>query len=317
MIKKLLLSSLTIVLMSSAAQNFSAMYPFTAVSSATSGNTGTIDPTPVPTASGVTFGSFMAFGTPGNTSANGVFGFSNWSTGATNADDANFTGAPNTSQYYEVTITPAAQSTISFSSIAFNMSRSSTGPRHWAVRGSADNYSANLTATIAPPNPNISVVAGDRFFWSLDSYTVSSGTQEKGSTVIPGAGYANVTNPVTFRLYPWNAEGSSGTFRIDTVIFNGSVATILGMNKATYGLNSNFNVYPNPSNDGMFTLETKAESAEISVVNTLGAEVASQSSEEGEEKIKLNLSKLPAGIYFVKIRSGNKISSQKLIISER
>jgi hypothetical protein len=317
MIKKLLLSSLTIVLMSSKAQNFSAMYPFTAVSSATSGNTGTVDPTPVPTASGVTFGSFMAFGTPGNTSANGVFCFTNWTTGATNADDANFTGSLSTNQYYEVTITPAAQSTINFSSITFNTSRSSTGPRHWAVRGSADNYSANLTATIAPSNPNISVAAGNSFFWSLDSYTVSGGKQERGSTVIPGAGYANVTNAVTFRFYPWNAEGASGTFRIDTVIFNGSAVTILGLNKASYDLNSNFNVYPNPSNNGVFTLETKAECTEISVINILGAQVASQFSQEGEEKIKLNLSTLPVGTYFVRIKSGNRISSQKLIISER
>jgi hypothetical protein len=259
----------------------------------------------------------MAFGTPTSTSANGVFCFTNWSTGATTGDDANFTGSINTTQYYEVTITPAAQSTVNFSSITFNMSRSSTGPRHWAVRGSVDNYSTNLTATIAPSNSNIAVVSGDRFFWSLDSYTVSGGKQERGSTVIPGAGYSNLTNAVTFRFYPWDAEGLSGTFRIDTVTFNGSIATITGLNKATYGLNSNFSVYPNPSNDGIFVLETKTESSEISVINIMGTQVASQSSNQGEEKIKLNLSALPAGTYFVRIKSGNNISSQKLIISER
>jgi hypothetical protein len=316
MIKKLLFSSLTIVLMSSQAQNFSAMYPFTGVLSGTA-NTGTVDPTPVPTASGVTFGSFMAFGTPSAVSASGVFCFNTWGTGATNADDANFTGSLSPSQYYEVTITPAAQSTINFSSITFNVSRSSTGPRHWAVRGSVDSYSNNLTATISPANSNISVVSGDRFFWSLDSYTVSGGKQEVGSTIMPGAGYSNLTNAVTFRFYAWDAEGSSGTFRMDTVIFNGSVTTILGLNKAAYDLGANFNVYPNPSNDGVFTLETKAESSEISVINILGAQVASQSSKEGEEKIKLNLSALPAGTYFVRIKSGNKVSSQKLVISEK
>ncbi|MBK9285733.1 MAG: T9SS type A sorting domain-containing protein [Sphingobacteriaceae bacterium] len=316
MIKKLLFSTMVFCGLMVSAQSFSGMYHFSSVMSGTA-NTGTLDPTPTPTANGLTFGAFSAVGTPSTVSASGVFAFNTWDLGATNGDNITFTGSINPGKYFEVTLTPAANSTISFSDIKFNMSRSSTGPRHWAVRGSLDTYSTNLTATIAPTNSNISVQAGDNFFWNLDSYTVTGGAQEVGSTILLGStSYSNVTNAVSFRFYPWNAEGNAGTFRLDTVIFNGSANMQVGLNKLTTKLNSGFTVYPNPSNEGVIHIDAKANYSKIEVINILGSVVAKQELTEAE-KLTLNLNNLPAGTYFIRAYTHESaILTEKIILNK-
>lgn len=313
MIKKLLFTALTLGALHISAQSFSGMYHFTGVMSGTA-STGTLDPTPTPTATGLTFGSFSAVGTPSNPSAGGVFAFDTWGVGATNGNNVTFTGSIDPAKYMMVTLTPAANATVNFTSITFNISRSGTGPRHWAVRGSLDSYSTNLTATIAPTNTNISVTTGDVFFWDLDTYTVTGGKQERGSTINLGTPYSNQTNPVSFRFYPWDAEGTAGTFRLDTVIFNGTNVIMAGINKVTTDLNSKFSLYPNPSNDGVVTIEAKNNFNKIEVLNILGAVVAQQNGVLAD-KIKLDLSTLPQGTYFVRISTGDKVSTEKLILS--
>lgn len=315
MIKKLLLSIFAFASVQLTAQNFSAMYHFSSVQTG-SANTGTLDPTPTPTANGLTFGAFSAVGTPSTTSANGVFAFTDWDLGATNGSDITFTGSINPAKYYSVTLTPNANSTITINSVAFNMSRSSTGPRHWAVRGSMDTYSVNLTATISPSNSNIAVTAGNIFLWSLDSYTVTGGKQERGSMInLASTSYSNVTNPVSFRFYPWDAEGNAGTFRLDTVIFNGSASVFVGLNKVTTELNSGFTMYPNPSSDGIITIEAKSDFTKVEVLNLLGSVVAIQAA-KNEEKITLNLNSLSEGTYFVRLSNGEQVRTEKLILTK-
>lgn len=314
MIKKLLLGTLLIVGLHVSSQSFSGMYPFTGVTSGTA-NTGTTDPTPPPTAAGLTFGSFSAAGTPSAPSTSGVFSFSGWPVGATNADDVTFTGTLNPGQYYGVTLTPSSNSSVTINSITFNMLRSSTGPRHWALRGSADAYAANLPASVNS-NTNLTVVATDVFFWAMDSYTLAAGKQAKGCTVTPGASYSNQTSPMTFRFYAYDSEGTAGTFRIDTVIFNGSASIIAGLKTLTHDLNAKFKLYPNPSNDGIVTLEPLSLNVnKVEVINILGAIVLVQNS-RSEEKIKLDLSSLSTGTYFVRMSSDSKITTEKLIISK-
>jgi hypothetical protein len=312
MIKKLLFSALTFVALGASAQSFNAMYHFSSVQSGTA-NTGTVDPTPVPTASGVTFGSFIAMGTPTDVSASGSFAFDTWDGGATNGNNLTFTGSVNSGKYYGVTLTPMPNSTVTLNSISFHVSRSSTGPRHWVVRGSADTYSTNLSASIQA-NPNLSVVPTNVFFWSLDSYTVTGGKQEPGNIVTPGASYSAQTSPMAFRWYPYDAEGNAGTFRIDTVVFSGMATVMVGLNKVSMELNSKFNLYPNPSHDGIVTIDAKNNFTKVEVINLLGAVVASQNGIL-EDKIKLDLGTLPEGTYFVRVSNGEKSTTEKLIIS--
>jgi hypothetical protein len=260
----------------------------------------------------------MAVGTSTNPSASGVFAFSSWPTGATNGDDVNFSGSVDPNKYYQVTVTPSG-SLVTLNSIAFNMSRSSTGPRHWVVRSSQDGYATNLPASISPANSNISVQTGDKFFWAMDSYTVSGGKQERGSYVtLGGASFSNQTNPITFRFYAYDAEGNAGTFRIDTVIFNGMTGGPAGIAEFTQNINSVIKIYPNPSNDGIIYLDPKKiVYSKVEVVNILGSVVAEEHKETAtNEKLKLNLNTLPSGTYFVRVTAGNKVYTERFFISK-
>jgi hypothetical protein len=310
--KKLLSITLVVSTMMVNAQSFSAQYPFTSVSSSTAANTGTMDPTPSPTATGVTFGSFTAVGINSVTAASGVFAFSQWDIGATNGNDVTFTGSLNIAKYYDVTITPNAGNSITLDSIKFNMLRSSTGPRNWAWRSGLDAFAANLTASVGT-NTNLSVQPGDNFFWSVDTYTTS--TQQKGSKVTFGAAFTGLTNPVDFRFYAWNAETTAGTFRIDSVTFYGSVTLATSIASLNFDLNANFNVYPVPNHDGIVYIENKnaQELSSIEVVDVFGNVVLS-SKNETASKIKLNLADVSNGNYVVRINTVSGISTKKLVI---
>lgn len=313
MIKKLLTIALITSAMMANAQSFSAMYPFTSVTTSSASPTGTVDPTPSPTATGVTFGSFTAVGVNTVAAGSGAFAYSQWSIGATNGNDVTFTGALSTSQYYNVAITPASGYSVSLTSITFNMLRSSTGPRNWAWRSDANAFATNLTASVGT-NTNISVQTGDNFFWSMDTYTTN--VQQKALTVtLGGTSFTGLINPVNFRCYAWNAETTAGTFRVDTVIFYGSASMATGLATLNFDLNSNFNVYPVPNNDGIVYIENKnaLELSSIEVLDMFGNVVLS-SKNEVASKIKLNVADVANGNYFIRINTANSSTTKKLVI---
>lgn len=220
-------------------QAFNVTYNFASVASGTGGYT---DPTTVPTATGATFESFTAVPATGNPynmgtnpNASGRFSFAGWPTGATSGSDV-FTGSLQTGQYYQVTITPNAGFSLSVSSISFTIQRSGTGIRQYAVRSSADGYTANLPASVSS-NANLSVVSGNIF-----QVTDASTTANAGSTITLSSGHTDVTGALTFRFYGFNAEGSAGTFSIDNVNIIGSVAA--AGTKPVISLSSNLLALP-------------------------------------------------------------------------
>lgn len=194
---------------------FAATYTFDSVKT-TSGLT---DPSPVPTASGATFGSFSATGTSTNPSASFRFAFSTWSRGATDGSDVFFSPqVDTTSKYYQVTITPDVAKLIDLSTLSFTIQRSATGPRQCFVRTSLDGYAANIgTLSVSPADANLSVVATNKF--QLVDQSISSGS----CLVTFGAGFTNISTPITFRFYAINAEATGGTFSVDNVVFSGTI----------------------------------------------------------------------------------------------
>jgi PKD repeat protein len=223
---------IALISLCSQAQSFSGLYNFDSVKT----TSGTIDPTPLPTATGVTFGAFSATGTPANPNAAFRFSFTDWSLGATNGETvyANLTGAINTGEYYEVTIAPAGAYSISLTDITFSFGRSGTGVRTYSVRSDADLYTSNLPASISPANINLSVQTGDVFFLNTDITTAS----QSGSTItLSGASFTNLSGPRTFRFYGWNAEGTGGTFSIDNVTINGSASLPAALSADFIGTN--------------------------------------------------------------------------------
>jgi hypothetical protein len=191
-------------------QSFSGSYPFASVTT----SSGTTDPTTVPAAIGVTFGSFSSVGLSVNPNAASRFSFTGNDTGASNGSDV-FTGLLNSGKYFQVTITPQSGFTLDINSITFTLQRSGTGIRQYAVRSSLD-YTANLPASIAPANSNLSVVSSN-VFQVVDASTSAN----LGSTLILGSAYDVIGSAITFRFYGWNAEAAGGTFSIDDVVING------------------------------------------------------------------------------------------------
>ena len=217
----LLIASAFAALLGVARADFTATYDFAAVTT----TSGTTDPTPVPTVANLTLGSFTAVGASANPNATVRFSFTGWPTGGVNANDnyAAQTGAVNPGEYYSVTLAPQPGFALNLTTLTFTAQRSGTGIRTYAVRSSAggDAFATNLPASISPANSNLSVQTGNVFFWTLDSVS----TAQNGSTVsLGGPAFQNLTTPVTFRFYGWNAEGSGGTFSIDNVVFTGNLA---------------------------------------------------------------------------------------------
>jgi hypothetical protein len=216
MIKNLLSIALTFSSIAASAQAFTGTYDFAATTTVS----GTTDPTTPPSATGVTFSPFTAVGTPSaNANAGGRFSFVGWPAGATNGNDlySSLTGSINPGEYYEFTITPQAGFTVSLNSIAFTVQRSGTGIRSYAVKTSADGFTSNLPASVVS-NATLSVVGTNEFFWNFDA---ASNAQNGSMINLFGA---TISGATAFRFYGWNSEAAGGTFSIDNVVINGSVA---------------------------------------------------------------------------------------------
>jgi len=222
------------------------------------------------------------------------------------------TGALSVNKYFSVTLTPQSPYCINFTSMQFDVRRSGTGVRNWSVRTSANAYSSNVTASVAPTQTNVSVLAGNIFFWNFDA--TSTTVDQKGISVI-FSGLSTVSAPLTIHFYAWNAEANTGTFSIDSVRINGNAFVCMGVAELGHDINAGFKLYPNPSNDGVVYVESKnANALKVEVLNMLGSVVSVQNIDS--EKTKLDLNVLPAGTYFVRIIDGTKARTEKLFINK-
>jgi hypothetical protein len=288
------------------AQPFAATYTFDSVKT----TSGTTDPSLVPTAAGLTFGSFMAVATSANSNAAGRFDFNNWPGGSTGGTGdtlyAGMTGVINTLEYYEVTLSPSAGYTLNLDTIKFAFERSGTGVRSYAVRSSMDAYVSNLTAVyLPPPTTNVIVEPGNDFFLRRDIVTA----QNRNAIILGGISFTNIAIPVTFRFYAWNAEpGTAGTFSIDNVRFSGSAATATGIIEKTI---TAISIYPNPSNDGVFMVD--AGTATIIAYNILGKKIFEKTL-SGKEQI--DLSAEVNGSYFLHIQNADGVVTKKVTINK-
>ncbi|MFZ9937134.1 MAG: Ig-like domain-containing protein [Luteolibacter sp.] len=149
-----------------------------------------------------------------SSSSFGNFRGSNWPTGASNGSDT-FTGAVDTGKHIEFTLT-ATSGTIDLPTITFGVGRSSTGPRQWQWRSSADGYAAPIPVTTV--NADFTHSAG--MLTNPDSSSSWTGNVIETS----GPAYEGLTS-ITFRLYGYNAEASTGTGGLQgNLIFGGTLS---------------------------------------------------------------------------------------------
>jgi len=115
---------------------------------------------------------------------------------------------------------------------------------------------------------------------------------------------------------PWPTAFGSGGFDLDAV---GVIHDITNSVKETG--EETFSVFPNPSG-GMQYVELRMQHAElareaiaISIINIAGVEVKKEIKVNGG-RVLCNVNDLVAGMYFMRIKAGERIASKKIIITE-
>lgn len=285
-------------------QAFTGTYNFSSVTT----TSGLIDPTPVPTATGVVFGSFSAVNPVATNSAAGNrFAFSSQPLGATDGDNnyTNLTGSVDLGIYYEVTLTPQSGYSVDLTSISFASQRSGTGIRTYVVRSSADGYSSNLPASLNITNTQLSVQTNNVFFRVNDNNTAA----QNGSTItLSGVNFTGLTTPITFRFYGYNAEAAGGNFGIDDVVISGNINTLSSADNNIEGLK----MYPNPlSGNTLYLTSTNNLDMSVQIMDALGKEVIKSNVINNS----VNISSLNSGVYIVKITEDNKTATRKLVVN--
>ena len=191
-------------------------YRFDAVTT----GSGTADPTPLTNPTDVlhgedrtrtVFNPFTAVGVSSNSTRAGVFAFTGWD--EENVDQEGdytfFPGTLNTGKYYSFSFDAQLSDMLTVDSIGFKVGRTANGARTFAVRSSVDSYNSNLTIR-AGGNSNISIQSGNVAFFRGD-------IEVEVPTIYvdpPATGYTSLDQPITFRIYAWNAEGPNGVLRI-------------------------------------------------------------------------------------------------------
>ncbi len=121
-----------------------------------------------------------------------------------------------------------------------------------------------------------------------------------------------------------DAPGPWGDMKADwggTINFQLCVFPVMGCSGFT-GIKENelasfFNIVPNPSN-GEFTLVAQLSGLtfDYNVTNSIGQVVLAKKSVNGGSVTDINLSSMPAGLYFVNVVSGNNTITKKLVITK-
>ena len=134
-----------------------------------------------------------------------------------------------------------------------------------------------------------------------ETITLTSASATFADIVIPAS---ETQKFIAFKLITNNAHGAAG---IDNVKWTPLSVGINDLNKTS------FSMYPNPTADGNVTINNNLEAnGTVNVFTLTGANVFSAELSQGTQN--LNLSGLSAGMYIVKVESGNASESKKLII---
>jgi MYXO-CTERM domain-containing protein len=130
----------------------------------------------------------------GNPSAGKALSASSWTVGGFNAAG---------NDYVEFTVGPKAGFTLSLTGVELDSRRSGTGPANWQLRSSVDSFAAGL-----------------------GSGSPGNGVWTANQNVALNGAFAALAGGVTFRVYGYNATGSSGTLRLDNLEVFGVITPV-------------------------------------------------------------------------------------------
>jgi hypothetical protein len=140
---------------------------------------------------------------------------------------------------------------------------------------------------------------------------------------------ADPSNSATF--FPSNTDPNpditfkaSGFYKVTSIVTNpvGSATHTMGIFASTctsisdHSLSQNFNIAPNPASDAVTIHSSISGSLKITVINSLGVQVASLSvySDEAEAYL-LNVAHLPEGVYFIHLTNGPQKAVRRVMIA--
>lgn len=212
------------------------------------------------------------------------------------------TGTLDTNKYVQVTLTPSTGYSLTINSLTVRVQRSGTGPRDIAVRSSADNYTANLPATINPANAALSIIPTNVIHYVND---ISTG--QNGATITP-TNITDVDKAVTFRFYFFTSEATTGTFSVDDVVIKGTTKSVpLG----TIDNIKEKNIFlKNTMVDNTLSFQTKGN-ASVKVYNANGQLV--KTANVTAQNANVNVANLPKGNYVVTAELNGETVSQKIL----
>ncbi|MBI4647781.1 MAG: T9SS type A sorting domain-containing protein [Bacteroidia bacterium] len=163
------------------------------------------------------------------------------------------------------------------------------------------------------PNPVTSYILMRDDYSTGDWHDITSvaGTQQTVSDPL----YVIYQNTASWRVKTQWSINCTPTLK-NTQSYNYSLSNIF--NNTTGILentaNTGISVYPNPS-DGLITIHSHGQTIEhIQVHNVLGEQLFSKSINNGQNNIRLNLSALSQGVYFLKVKMRNEIVVKKIMI---
>lgn len=220
----------------------------------------------------------MSRGTGVTASANAnTFAATNWSLAALDAND-----------YFAFSVQPSAGFQMRLDSLLLDERRSGTGIRDWAIRSSLDNFTTNIITVSVPDDDQ---------------------TRVNKKVVLP-LSFAALTAPVEFRIYGYNAESGSGSWRLDNVRTYGLVST-KPLSTSNAAKNSTVSLFPNPVTDALSVhVDGKGTKASVTVADLTGRKVVSGvTAADGT----FDLHSLPAGSYTVTVDEGTKSSVHQVI----
>jgi len=160
---------------------------------------------------------------------------------------------------------------------------------------------------------NVNIPMGQRYGFYI-TMTAGTGTFESHSNFVEGSIGAQ---DAMITLYTGKGQGSIGAFTgvlTPSLTFQGTIQYSCVTAVAEELNTTAVSVSPNPSS-GIFTVTSEQEITAVEIYNMLGGNISPLSFRRGAGgEVEIDLSAQAKGIYFIKIKSGEKVSSQKIII---
>ncbi|HTL82962.1 MAG TPA: T9SS type A sorting domain-containing protein [Bacteroidia bacterium] len=153
----------------------------------------------------------------------------------------------------------------------------------------------------------------------ISNYYFAIGTTAGAADVIPWTSTTNTSNTsnnltlVNLQHYYVSVQSVDGAGKRSSVaISDGQMYFDLTTGISVANENTSLSIYPNPSN-GIYTIgNSTRENTTIEIFNSTG-QVVTSAVQEVNDGLQFDISNEPAGIYFVRITSGNNVTVERVV----